>query len=743
MERAALLQVMVLANEPKEGDQGLVAAPGGSGGLIDPAVRREARRQLAALTLGEIVEAGLVEDTITETLRRAAASGGEAARQEAQQLAALRVGEVKAILLGGGGAAWVARHCETLPSEVIAAVVKGMSDGELSQVARKVFHALPDDSNGGGGALAIGAPGHFGSRIQPNSPGDSEREILLSVLEGLSYGCGDVILGLNPASDDVDTIIRLEQLLESVVVRLGLPTKFCVLSDLLKQSEAAKKTRVQVGFQSLAGTAPALAGMVGLSLDEVAELSSGFEGLYFETGQGSEVTNGAAMGVDMVTLEARCYGAARYVRQAVERKWRSGGGAGKKGGKRPWMIVNDVAGFIGPEVFRSGAQLVRACLEDTVMAKLHGLTMGLDVCSTFHMGIAPDELHLLTRQLVEQAAPAYLMAVAGNADPMLGYLTTSFRQHPQLRRQAGRRISSAMERRLGELGIANANAPSATRAKVAALYAQYQQAGGDTRGAAALEAEGEKYLGELAASGFDLGQGHDAEHGAPPTVEARLTRLYGHARRALYATLSDAVIRDACSQPVRVTTLAIDREDYIAHPAAGEAVRDVDRAMLRSLYAVERPQIQLVISDGLNADAINENLRAVLPACRQQLLAAGLRVGERDVVVRNGRVRAGYDLAEVIGPDVLIHFVGERPGTGLDMLSAYLTYGRDLGGQLRWRSDLPHSATTAICGIHRQGKAPAAAVDEIVHNAKRMVETRRSGVELGAGHGKAGRFRAG
>ncbi len=730
MERAALLQVMVLANEPKEGDQGLVAAPGGRGGLIEPAVRQEARRQLAALTLGEIDEAGLVEDGMTESLRRAAAWGGAAARQEALQLAALRVGEVKQILLGSGGAAWVARHCEVLPSEAIAAVVKGMTDGELSQVARKVFQALPDD--GGGGALAIGAPGHFGSRIQPNSPGDSEREILLSVLEGLSYGCGDVILGLNPASDDVDTIIRLEQLLESVVVRLGLPTKFCVLSDLLKQSEAAKKTRVQVGFQSLAGTATALAGMVGLSLDEVAELSGGFEGLYFETGQGSEVTNGAALGVDMVTLEARCYGAARYVRQAVTRRK----------GRRPWMIVNDVAGFIGPEVFRSGAQLLRACLEDTVMAKLHGLTMGLDVCSTFHMGIAPDELHQLTRQLVEQAAPAYLMAVAGNADPMLGYLTTSFRQHPQLRRQAGRRISSAMERRLGELGISNPNAPSATRAKVAALYAQYQKAGGDTRGAAVLEDEGDKQLGELAASGFDLGRGHDAEHGAPPNIAARLDRLYGHARRALYATLSDAVIRDACSQPVRVTTRATDREDYIAHPAAGEALREADRATLRGLYPVERPQIQLVISDGLNADAVNENLRAVLPACRQQLLAAGLRVGERDLVVRNGRVRAGYDLAEVIGPDVLIHFVGERPGTGLDMLSAYLTYGRDLGGQLRWRSELPHSVTTAICGIHRQGKAPAAAVDEIVQNVKRMVERRRSGVELGSSRG-TGRFRAG
>src|SRR5207248_4769017 len=128
------------------------------------------------------------------------------------------------------------------------------------------------------------------------------------------------------------------------------------------------------------------------------------------TGQGSAVTNGAAEGVDMVTLESRAYGVARHLQQAT--------GA--------WTIVNDVAGFIGPEVFRTASQLERACLEDTVMAKLHGLTMGLDVCATFHMGLSPAELGERTQRIVAAAAPAYLMAVAGNADPMLGYLTTSF-----------------------------------------------------------------------------------------------------------------------------------------------------------------------------------------------------------------------------------------------------------------------------------------------------------------------------
>src|SRR5262249_18701739 len=123
-----------------------------------------------------------------------------------------------------------------------------------------------------------------------------------------------------------------------------------------------------------------------------------------------------------------------------------------------WTIVNDVAGFIGPEVFRTADQLERACLEDTVMARLHGLTFGLDVCSTFHMGIAPAELRALTARVVDRAAPAYLVAVAGTADPMLGYLRTSFREHPRLGRATRRRITTAMARRLAQLGVEPARA---------------------------------------------------------------------------------------------------------------------------------------------------------------------------------------------------------------------------------------------------------------------------------------------
>lgn len=698
-DRRELLRAFALANEFKEGDL-LV------GGTRDESVRAAARAQLGALELGALTATALVEDGVSDAL---AASLN---RRLAAEISSLTAGEVKAILLGSGGADWARRYGEGLSSEAIAAVAKLMTNDELSAVARKIFNPLH------GEGVTVGSPQHFGSRLQPNSPGDEEEEILFSVLEGLTYGCGDVLLGINPAGDDVETIVRLEALLGSVVERLQLPTRYCVLSDIVKQSSARERVKVDVGFQSLAGTSKALGGMVGLDVDGLLELARGFDGLYFETGQGSEVTNGAAEGVDMVTLEARSYGVARHI--------------GRRTGA--WMIVNDVAGFIGPEVFRTGAQLLRACLEDTFMAKLHGLTMGLDVCSTFHMGIEPSELKQLTAQIVERAAPAYLMAVAGNADPMLGYLTTSFREHPHLRRQAGKQISSPMQKRLTELGVMDARGlPRADAESAASLYAAYMKAGGDTRSRETLRDEASKKLGALAARGLDLGHGHDSGYEAPPNVEARLESIYKHARRALYSAPDDGVIREVSPRHLRARTEAHDREQYLSDPPAGERLRAEDAARVSALYGARRPQLQLVLSDGLNADALNENLRAVLPRLRRELTEAGLHVGETDVVVTNGRVRAGYHVGELLGVDSVLHLIGERPGTGLNTLSAYLTYGRDTAGRLRWSPALDHAHTTAVCGIHPRGKRPDTAVEEIAGCILRMFEERRSGVALGSG----------
>jgi ethanolamine ammonia-lyase large subunit len=554
--------------------------------------------------------------------------------------------------------------------------------------------------------VAIGSPQHFGSRIQPNSPGDDDTEILFSILEGLAYGCGDVIIGLNPASDDLDTIVRLEALLERVVQHLALPTRYCVLSDIVKQHRARERTRVDVGFQSLAGTSAAISGMVGLDTTRVLDLARSFDGLYFETGQGSAITNSAAEGVDMVTLEARAYGVARHIQRETGN----------------WTIVNDVAGFIGPEVFRNADQLERACLEDTVMAKLHGLTMGLDVCATFHMGIDPEGLRRVTERIVERAAPAYLMAVAGNADPMLGYLTTSFREHPRLRSRFGRQTGSAMRDRLNALAVDTDSVPK--------LYATYAHAGGDRRSASALEDEGRRTLLRLRERGFDLGYGCAEDYAAPPDVTRRLDAIYAHAREALSAQLDRHVLDEVSPHHRRVQTTATDREDYLAHPPRGEALHHHAAHIVRSEASRGRGQVQIVCSDGLNANAANEHLRAVLPPLRRQLTESGCTLFSTDVVIDNGRVRAGYQVGALVDAEVLVHLIGERPGTGLNTLSAYITYGRDEAGRSRWRSDLDHACTSAVCGIHPRGKAPAAAAAEIARLVRRMLDERRSGVAL-------------
>jgi ethanolamine ammonia-lyase small subunit len=178
----------------------------------------------------------------------------------------------------------------------------------------------------------------------------------------------------------------------------------------------------------------------------------------------------------------------------------------------------------------------------------------------------------------------------------------------------------------------------------APLYALYQRAGGETRSVDMLRGDGAKKVAALRERGFDLGYGWTAGYEDPPEVSARMQAIYSHARQSLYAKLDEAVLKNASPRHARIRTRATDRDDYIAHPPAGEAVRDEDAAGLRSLYASRQPRVQIVISDGLNANAVNENLRKVLPELRRRLTQAGHDIGDTDLVIDNGRVRAGYHL---------------------------------------------------------------------------------------------------
>ncbi len=191
------------------------------------------------------------------------------------------------------------------------------------------------------------------------------------------------------------------------------------------------------------------------------------------------------------------------------------------------------------------------------------------------------------------------------------------------------------------------------------------------------------------------------------------------------------MIRDSSPKNLRVNTRAKSRDDYISHPQDGEFLRREDEARLARLYAESRrPGIQIVISDGLNANAVNDNLRQLLPQLKSILAERGYHAGEVDIVVKNGRVRAGYQIGGLLDAELIIHLIGERPGTGLNTLSAYLTYGYDENGQSRWAPDMDHSKTSAICGIHILAKRPSEAAGEIALCAARIIRERRSGVDL-------------
>jgi ethanolamine ammonia-lyase large subunit len=298
------------------------------------------------------------------------------------------------------------------------------------------------------------------------------------------------------------------------------------MTGIAAQAGIRSRVKLDLAFQSLAGTSKALKTMTEFAPEELMELAASFDGVCFETGQGSELVGDAAEGVDMGTLESRAFGFARCLRKRIENQEQS----------PAWIVINSLVGLNSQLAFRSGEQMLRASLESVVAAKLHGLTVGLDVCATFQSDIEPAGLRQLTAQIAELASPAFLNSIAGNTDLLLGHLTTSFREHPAIRRSTGRQITSAMNQRLKELGVINGNGlPAAHSLTTARLYSQFARAGGDTRSLETLQAEGLKKLERLKQQGFDLGYGHLADYAAPKEVERRMEAIYAQARNGMHA----------------------------------------------------------------------------------------------------------------------------------------------------------------------------------------------------------------
>ncbi|MFN0171700.1 MAG: ethanolamine ammonia-lyase subunit EutB [Bryobacteraceae bacterium] len=319
--------------------------------------------------------------------------------------------------------------------EMAAAVSKIMRVQDLIAVAAKIRVVTRFRST-------IGLEKRMSTRIQPNHPTDDAKGIVASTLDGLLYGGGDAVIGVNPASDSVGAVMTLLRVLDQLRERLEVPTQTCVLAHVSTQMEAMRRgAPVDLVFQSIAGTEAAnLSFGVNLAmLDEACraarELKRGTVGanvMYFETGQGSALSANAHHGVDQQTLEARAYGVARRFEP---------------------LLVNTVVGFIGPEYLFDGKQILRAGLEDHFCGKLLGVPMGCDVCYTNHAEADQDDMDTLLT-LLGVAGCNYIMGVPGADDIMLHYQSTSFHDALYVRSVLGLRPAPEFEAWLEKTGVA-------------------------------------------------------------------------------------------------------------------------------------------------------------------------------------------------------------------------------------------------------------------------------------------------
>jgi len=331
----------------------------------------------------------------------------------------------------------LARLAPGLTPEMAAGVSKIMRLQDLIAVAKKCRTVTAFRNT-------IGLAGRFSTRLQPNHPTDDLAGIAASIVDGLMYGVGDAVIGINPVVDTVETASALLCMLDEMRRRLDAPIQACVLSHVTTTMAAMKQSApVDLVFQSIAGSEAGNRAF-GISIAMLEEAHAAAQALnrgtvgnnvmYFETGQGSELSSGGHEGVDQQTLEARCYGLARYFKP---------------------LLVNSVVGFIGPEYLFDGKQITRAGLEDHFCGKLLGLPMGCDVCYTNHAEADQDDMDgLLT--LLAIAGCTFVMGVPGADDVMLNYQSTSFHDAVYVRSLLGLRPAPEFEAWLAALDITDA-----------------------------------------------------------------------------------------------------------------------------------------------------------------------------------------------------------------------------------------------------------------------------------------------
>jgi ethanolamine ammonia-lyase large subunit len=418
-------EVLAKANEEKSGDRlaGVAAA--------SVSERVAAKRVLAELTLHDLHENPVVPaeaDAVTRLIL------GDLQRPVYQAVKSWTVAQLREWVLDDAvDGAELLRVSRGLSSEMIAACAKLMTNMDLIYAARKirvVVHATN----------TVGLAGRLSVRLQPNHPSDSIEGILASMRDGLSFGSGDAVIGINPVTDNPEQTTAILNASSAFMRQWRIPTQNCCLAHVTTQMKALEAgAELGLMFQSIAGTEKALRsfGVTLPMLDEAHEMTrklgqcAGPNVMYFETGQGSALSADAHEGADQMTLEARNYGLARHYQP---------------------FLVNTVVGFIGPEYLYDARQITRAGLEDHFMGKLHGIPMGCDACFTNHADADQNDVENL-EVLLATAGCNFFMGLPMGDDVMLNYQSTSFHDDATLRQLLGLRPAPEFEAWLEEMGI--------------------------------------------------------------------------------------------------------------------------------------------------------------------------------------------------------------------------------------------------------------------------------------------------
>ena len=425
----SLNEVMAKANEEKSGDRlaGLAAESSEE--------RVAAKVVLSNITLEDLRNNPAVPYEIDEVTRIIQDDVNEKIYNEIKHWTVSEFREW--ILDENTTGADIRRISRGLTSEMVAAVAKLMSNMDLIYGARKIKVTAHCNTT-------IGEKGTLSARLQPNHPTDDPDGIMASLLEGLTFGVGDAVLGLNPVDDSVESVTKVLKRFDEIKRKFKIPTQTCVLAHVTTQMEAIRQgAPTDLIFQSIAGSEKGneAFGFNAATIEEARQLAlkqgtaTGPNVMYFETGQGSELSSDAHHGVDQVTMEARCYGFAKRFQP---------------------FLVNTVVGFIGPEYLYDSKQVIRAGLEDHFMGKLTGIPMGCDACYTNHMKADQNDIENLA-VLLTTAGCTYFMGIPHGDDVMLNYQTTGYHETAALREMFGLTAIKEFQDWLVEMGFIDEN----------------------------------------------------------------------------------------------------------------------------------------------------------------------------------------------------------------------------------------------------------------------------------------------